>query len=73
MKKRKLRRRVAREGWLRTLPVKEGWATQNSAEMTCCPNRESRASNRNVLLKSKKNKKNCIDEKTVSGEEHTIK
>lgn len=54
--------------------LQEGWATPNSSERTSCTNRESRASNRNVLLESeKKKKKNTYtDEKTVS-EEHTIR
>ena len=37
--------------------LQEGWATPNSSERTSCTNRESRASNRNVLLESEKKKK----------------
>ena len=45
------------QGRLAEDTLQEQWATEDSTERTCCTNRESRASNINVLLKSKKKKK----------------
>lgn len=71
MMKRKLWWRVAREGWPRALPVKEGWAAQKSVGMACHTEGEQGQQQKRTL-EEKKKKKKCIDEKPVSGEEHTI-